>query len=59
MIAYRIQNDIELVRELSGMTIQEIAGRTGMFRMTVDRWIHGDRHVSYEKAECIFAVGYV
>ena len=48
MIAYRIQNDIELVRELSGLTIKEIADLTGVSRMTISRWMCGQVQIYRE-----------
>ncbi len=58
MIAYRIQNDIELVRELSGLTIQEIADLTGVSRMTISRWMCGQEHISYEKLDAFYQMAY-
>ena len=53
-MSYRITDDIELIKELLGMTAGEFAEAAGVSPETLARWMAGSQGISRENAEKIY-----
>ena len=51
---YCIAQDIEIVRELLGLTTEEMAKELGGSRMTLNNWITGKKNISESNLEVFY-----
>ena len=51
---YCIAQDIEIVRELLGLTTEEMAKELGVSRMTLNNWITGKKNISESNLEVFY-----
>lgn len=51
---YHVHDDIETVREVLGLSIEEIAAEIGVSPMTINRWKHDDSRISSANREAFY-----
>lgn len=58
MKEFQVWNDIEIVRELLGMTMEELANEIGVSRMTLSRWKEDESKISNAKLSLFYSMAF-
>ncbi len=58
MKGFQVLNDIEIVRELLGLTCEELANEIGVSRMTLNRWKEDEDRISYAKLSAFYSMAF-